>query len=635
MSNSKQLFVFLALVLFIAIRWPFINFGLPYLYNEDEAHHFNRIVRMVQSGDLNPHYFHKPSLHFYVRIPVLVASFFYSVRSGQIKSIKSVETNNSYGLAGYNFTASHPALIKWQRLFSVLLSLSSVLLIVLLAKKLKLSSEARGLIFLLATFSPGLILYDQVIGVDVLMLFMAVLTAYTAVEYYEKGGVKLLVLLSLLAGLCVSSKYNALPIAMLPFISCILRKEKALTNILVSLCLPALGFLLGSPAILTSLPLFMDQFAYEIWHYGIAGHEGHTAQPGIAQVVFYFTWLAKFAVGCLVLIFSLLAFFRFIKDKNIVALIIFAFPVLFFILMSLQKANFERNIVAIIPFMTLSAVAFVDKLKLNKKMKLLLFLLLLIQPLVQTVVLIKEKTTFHESRKESKNWLEQNTSNEVELAISGSLQLEKFSYFSQGEKIKSLAGVDVLDFNKNSLDELYQAGYSRLVLGYFEQLKDFDSHKLIELKTFEGIKDKQRLVENPAIRILDFKKLLPADIKEDSIDSFSVVNSKISDCGDQEQHCWLSKKFTRLEFLDLKPRTIKLNIMSPWQGQKISFWSNNKLLKSYELTEAGKFQDFDLDLANAVEDLIVEVAIIHNPAARSYSSDNRRLGLAIKDINIR
>ena len=36
------------------LRFPSINAQLPYFTQEDEAHHFNRVVRMVQNGKWDP-----------------------------------------------------------------------------------------------------------------------------------------------------------------------------------------------------------------------------------------------------------------------------------------------------------------------------------------------------------------------------------------------------------------------------------------------------------------------------------------------------------------------------------------------------------------------------------------------------
>src|SRR5687768_6937474 len=97
-----------ALLIGLLFRAPFVGTGLPYFYDEDEAHHFNRTVEMVKSGDFNPRYFLKPSLHFYLRVPVTAAAFLWNVRHEHLRSVQEIRTRSAYGLAGYSFTASHP-----------------------------------------------------------------------------------------------------------------------------------------------------------------------------------------------------------------------------------------------------------------------------------------------------------------------------------------------------------------------------------------------------------------------------------------------------------------------------------------------------------------------------------------------
>ncbi|NDC38077.1 MAG: hypothetical protein EBZ48_08485 [Proteobacteria bacterium] len=70
--STRTLLLALVILAFAAwLRVPFIRSGMPYFYNEDEAHHYNRVVNMVKRGEFNPHYFLKPSLHFYLRMPVV------------------------------------------------------------------------------------------------------------------------------------------------------------------------------------------------------------------------------------------------------------------------------------------------------------------------------------------------------------------------------------------------------------------------------------------------------------------------------------------------------------------------------------------------------------------------------------
>ena len=82
----RALSLFFLLFLAVWVRAPYVSKDLPYFYNEDEAHHFNRVVNMVKSGSFDPEYFHKPSLNFYLRMPVVAASFLWEVSKGRIRS---------------------------------------------------------------------------------------------------------------------------------------------------------------------------------------------------------------------------------------------------------------------------------------------------------------------------------------------------------------------------------------------------------------------------------------------------------------------------------------------------------------------------------------------------------------------
>src|SRR5690606_14247362 len=125
-----------------------------------------------------PNYFHKPSLHFYLRMPVVAASFLWGVREGHLRSIKEIRTRDKFGLAGYAITSSHPGIVMWNRAFSVLLSLGVLLFTFLITYEISGSSLLASIATLLAAFSPDAIGESAVIGVDVVMAFFVVASVY-------------------------------------------------------------------------------------------------------------------------------------------------------------------------------------------------------------------------------------------------------------------------------------------------------------------------------------------------------------------------------------------------------------------------------------------------------------------------
>ena len=198
---------------------------MPYFYSEDEGHHFNRLVNMVKAGDLNPHYFNKPSLHFYLRMPAVAAAFLWSARADELQSIQDIDTENPFGLAGYAWGVSHPRIVMWVRSVSIILSLLIILVTFLLTAWLVRSPWiAVGAAWLVAC-SPALVTDSAKIGVDTLMTFVCLLTIYFAIRTVREPTLGLIVLTGLCAGLAISSKYNAAPIIVLPLAACVLSRQ--------------------------------------------------------------------------------------------------------------------------------------------------------------------------------------------------------------------------------------------------------------------------------------------------------------------------------------------------------------------------------------------------------------------------
>ena len=71
------------------LRAPRIGEGMPYFYHPDEANHFYRTVRMLQTNDYHPYYFLKPTLCFYIRMPAIAGGFLWSAREGEITRIEA------------------------------------------------------------------------------------------------------------------------------------------------------------------------------------------------------------------------------------------------------------------------------------------------------------------------------------------------------------------------------------------------------------------------------------------------------------------------------------------------------------------------------------------------------------------
>lgn len=645
MTDNKPRITYIALLFAIIVgiwlRVPTINRNMPYFYNEDEAHHFNRLANMVKTGDLNPHYFHKPSFHFYLRIPAFVGSFFYGVSRGDLRTVDEIKTADPFGLSGYQMSASHPVLAKGSRTFSVMVSVATILLAFIVANMLFGGAFAPPLAALLVAIAPGLISDSGVsgvitdasnIGVDVIVTFMSLATLAMVLRIEKSERLNAVFWAGIVAGLAVSTKYNVWPIASLPFLACLALKRFSFPHLTIALLSPALGFLLGSPFILVELPLFLNQAAYEIWHYKIAGHSGHESEPGLPQMLHYGAWLNSHGVGIGFLVIigvgSILSMIR--PNKKVLLSILF--PLVYFLYMSSQRANFTRNMLPMVPFLAVLGAGFLWYsallIKNNKRRLFLLIItpLLLILPIKGA--LREYRDALYAPRDSRSVLMEGRLSKPIdsELAISGNLNMEPKAY--------TLRNVSRIDESSTKPSNLFLQGFDHLIVGPLFTPSD-EELKLLHLEQFiVGDREYGRVVKNPEIRVFKF-----SDNARELIGSVTALPKP--SCAKEEAYCWISTLISEIPFnisgLFASKDSVKvpIQIMTPWKEQEIRFsiadWSKSIQFKPEDI---GRWVDIELELPldklTLARSLKCEVKKVHSPKALKVGEDPRRLGVAIK-----
>ena len=461
--------VALGLVLLVGLwlRLPQIGAGLPYLYDPDEVTHYRRIVRMVQSGDLHPHYFLKPSLHFYLRIPAVAGGFLWSARAGEIRSVQEIATEDDSARDGLSRTASHPRILMWARAVTTLLSLLTIVVTYRLSTPIVASRWTALLAALLVACSPALVGDSEKVGVDTLMALMCVVTVWLAWRVMEEPGVGRAALAGLAAGLAVSSKYNALPIVAVPVLAGLLSGRCSRAALLAAAGMPVVGFLAGTPYALFDLPRFLDGMAFEIVHYAIRGHGFATVEPGWPHAWAFLGWMAGSGGGLLLTALGLAGVVLLPFKSWRAGLLLLAFPALFALLMLNQRVAFFRNMLVMIPFFAVLAACTVERSsgwmqRLPERVRMplgaLLVLGLVMPALARAVEERSEAATMRESRHAVSAWLRDSASALSDTAIAAELQLPPADYAADGV---TRARADQL----SDPVRLFLDGYSRIVAG--------------------------------------------------------------------------------------------------------------------------------------------------------------------------
>lgn len=517
MNYRAKVSFILIMLLAIWMRLPGLSLGLPYLYDEDEAHHLNRTVEMVRTGDLNPHYFLKPSLPFYLRLPFVGAGFLWEVKKGRVRNVKEIITRDEFGLGGYAFTASHPGVVKWVRGASLIAGLLVVTFAFLLAWELTASGFVAFWSGVVTAISPPLVEYSTQVGVDIFSACFATAAIYASVLLARNFSWYRFLAASGAAGLCVSCKYNLAPIVLVPVVAVVAGMGlKGARWALGALAVSVGFFFIGTPYALSSLPFFLDQVAYEVWHYSVAGHEGHQGDPGLSQLKHYLVWLGRDAIGVVLLLFALAGIAALLKRSFKVGIVVLVFPLLFLVLMSLQRANFTRNMLPIVPVIGIVAASGLCLVR-DKLNHGVLFALILVgtfwSPFSNALSFIGGRHDAVDARRELESWLnsDYSRSDTSEYLIEGKLQLSpalerspRISLYPQSslsfvKSIETVEGEPVKSKRELALLPLFIAGFDRVVV----------SSAVDNIELAEAVKDiagddrlmAMRVVKNPRITV--------------------------------------------------------------------------------------------------------------------------------------
>jgi hypothetical protein len=619
---------FLALILIsFLVRFQEVSKGLPYFYDEDEAHHFNRVVSMVQRGTFDPEYFHKPSLHFYLRMPVVAASFLWNVKEGHLKSINDIVIKNKEGVGGYSFSASHPGIVKWNRMLSLVLSLAAIIIVYLIAINFELPPLIASITALLCGASPALISYSSVIGVDVLVVFFCLLSTYFALLNLQSRTETFLLLSSIAAGLAVGSKYNALPIVLVPMFTALMGVS-GLAGFIWAGILAGITFLITTPFLFAHIPLFLDHLAYEIWHYKIAGHEGHSAEPGLAQAKFFFNFFTTQGLSLVVVLTSIIGLVVMFKTERRKTFILALFPVVYFLLMIDQRTNFTRNMLVVIPYLALFACIGVSFLFRRLQIaQLILALTLLITVAPKTFAYLNTTKLLKESRNDLLPEIKSNPN--LEYAIDHRLQVAS----------------NIL--NESNVSE------APLQTSEFLYLKGFDKYAQMSSSP-------ERIIKNPTINLINLNEsIFTPELKRDlanrnQLDTavLTLKDDKFTYSNASGDLCWLNTRLGSIQLKDLTnaPGFSGINGVISVNIKLFSLWDQDSVKISFsdfladipiEKLEGGKEKEITLNLPyQELKDQqgfyisFNKIRRPSNPTEPDKIRDSRRLGLAILSFSI-
>lgn len=353
---SELKILILILLLTLVVRLIGIPFGLPYIYHVDEAR-FADISLKYFSGDLNPHFFHVPTLYTYM-VAGLWAVYYHS---GKI--LGTFDTTADFSRS---FSEDPTLFVILGRLLTVLLSVGTVCLVYWIGTRM--FNRRVGIIaslFLIFSHVHNKISHYMV--PDSPMIFFFMLGFLFIWNIYKKGDRKYYILAGLCAGLTMATKYGGqmlfLPLLLAHVFRIVDRKQPVKDLFLsVPLYLSGIffifGFFIGCPYCFLDHSAFWQGFVWQSQHLYVEGHFGSsTAQPAW---LFYLKYGFRENIGLLsqFLVIGGVAY-TLVKHRK-KDIILLSIPLVLFMIIGGWKAMAVRYLLPIAPLSILIASVFLE-----------------------------------------------------------------------------------------------------------------------------------------------------------------------------------------------------------------------------------------------------------------------------------
>ena len=338
----RQSAITLAMILALAamLRFVGIGSGIPFNIGVDEPEIMDRAIRMMRTGDFNPHFFDYPGLYFYVQLVVACLRFIVGATAGHWTSLDQVDAADFY---------------LWGRAVTALLGTLTVFLVYHIGMRwgTRYAALAAGLMAVM----PLHVRESHYVLTDVPLTFFVTLGLLLTLRAAERERAIDFAWAGAAAGLAAATKYPGGLSLLVPLIAVWLTlgaKPSRLAASLAVLAGAAAAFLLAAPYTILDLPAFLNGYAH------LAGY--YSPKPlAEAAAITYFKHLTRsmaWPAFLLLLIGIGLGAVRSIRGPGRVRwTVTLVFPLVYFYFLSGQTLVFGRYLLPLLPSVCLLAAA--------------------------------------------------------------------------------------------------------------------------------------------------------------------------------------------------------------------------------------------------------------------------------------
>ncbi|MBI5304515.1 MAG: glycosyltransferase family 39 protein [Chloroflexi bacterium] len=354
--RGAQWLLIAILSLGLGLRLWGISFGLPYMYHPDEGVPVKIALRFLQTGNLNPEFFHWPALLFYLNALVYGAFYLVGWLTGRFARPTDL-VYPDYEMMAVGRT-DLPEIFLLGRGLSALIGVLTIVLVYLIGREWRGARVAALIAATLIAVEATSVKHSHFIRPDILAIFCALITALFALKVAEEPRMKNYALAGIGIGLTTASKYNGALIFVALVAAHLLRygwRGFARKEIYLAGAMSVLTFLLLNPFVILDWQRFaklgpMDDA--NIYATGHPGAEGDSFQWYRGFLFGNLGWLTPLALAEALLILRA-------RDHKGITLLIF--PLIYFVFISQFTVHHDTTILPVVPFVIISAAHFLAR----------------------------------------------------------------------------------------------------------------------------------------------------------------------------------------------------------------------------------------------------------------------------------
>ena len=346
------LWLILILLVGFALRLWGISFGLPNEHCRPDESTLVHKALSIGSGDLNPHFFNYPSLHFYFL--ALLYSIYFGVgwAGGVFAGLEDFQRQ---------YFIDPSALFLIGRCFSALLGTSSVFLTYLIGRHL--AGKRAGL--LSAGFLSLAFLHvrdSHFLTVDIPATFHLLLAYVFILRYLDAPARRDLFLSGVFLGLSVSTKYSLALFAISVAVAAVFgQNPRSFRNLvwkdlITVMAITCLAFMAGSPFTLLDFKTFWRDLSYERAHFAL----GHGLDLGRGWI-YHANFTLPHSLGWPLFAAALLGCIWLLSRHRLKDVVLLIGLIVYYGVAGSGKTVFMRYMLPLVPFLCVAAGTLLDR----------------------------------------------------------------------------------------------------------------------------------------------------------------------------------------------------------------------------------------------------------------------------------